>query len=125
MALLQWAKAQHIKSLRQVGLIVKLSIVHFEGAATMSERSNANRSVFVAGATGAIGRQLLPMLMGEGYGVFGTPRNARKTAQMAAIGVRPVLVAVFVRASLIAGVGEAKPDAIIHQLTYLSAAHFA
>ena len=81
MALLQWAKAQHIKSLRQVGLIVKLSIVHFEGAATMIERSNANRSVFVAGATGAIGRQLLPMLIGEGYEVFGTngiPRRPPK-----------------------------------------------
>ena len=56
----------------------------------MIERSNANRSVFVAGATGAIGRQLLPMLIGEGYQVFGTTRNRRKTAHMEAIGVRPV-----------------------------------
>src|SRR6478736_786761 len=125
MALLQWAKAQHIKSLRQVGLIVKLSIVHFEGAATMIERSNANRSVFVAGATGAIGRQLLPMLIGEGYQVFGTTRNRRKTAHMEAIGVRPVVVDVFDRDALIAAVGEAKPDVIIHQLTDLSAADFA
>ena len=125
MALLQWAKAQHIKSIRQVGLIVKLSIVHFEGAAAMSERSNANRSVFVAGATGAIGRQLLPMLIGEGYEVFGTTRNPKKTAQMEAIGVRPVVVDVFDRDALIAAVGESKPDVIIHQLTDLSAADFA
>jgi nucleoside-diphosphate-sugar epimerase len=125
MALLQWAKAQHIKSLRQVGSIVKLSIVHFEGAAVMSEHSNANRAVFVAGATGAIGRQLLPMLIGEGYEVFGTTRNPKKTAQMEAIGVRPVVVDVFDRNALIAAVGAAQPDVIIHQLTDLSAADFA
>src|SRR3954453_14779863 len=122
MALLKWAKAPHIKSLGQVGLIVKLSTVHFEGAATMSERSNANRTVFVAGATGAIGRQLLPMLIGAGDEVFGTTRNPRKTAQMGAVGVRPVVVDVFERDALIAAVGKAKPDVIIHQLTDLSAA---
>ena len=91
----------------------------------MIERSNANRSIFVAGATGAIGRQLLPMLIGEGYQVFGTTRNRRKTAHMEAIGVRPVVVDVFDRDALIAAVGEAKPDVIIHQLTDLSAADFA
>ena len=68
----------------------------------MSEHSNANRTVFVAGATGAIGRQLLPMLIGAGYKVFGTTRNPRKTAQMEAIGVRPGLVDVFDRDALIA-----------------------
>jgi nucleoside-diphosphate-sugar epimerase len=91
----------------------------------VSERSNANRSVFVAGASGAVGRQLLPMLIGAGYKVFGTTRNPGKTAQMAAIGVRPVLIDVFDRDSLIAAVREAKPDVIIHQLTDLSAADFA
>jgi nucleoside-diphosphate-sugar epimerase len=91
----------------------------------MSERSNANRTVFVAGATGAIGRQLLPMLIGAGYKVFGTTRNPRKTAQIEAIGVRPVVVDVFERDALIAAVGETKPDVIIHQLTDLSAADFA
>src|SRR3954462_14850616 len=78
MALLQWAKAQHIKSLRQVGSIVKLSIVHFEGAAVMSGHSNANRAVFVAGATGAIGRQLLPMLIGEGTRSSAPPAIPRR-----------------------------------------------
>jgi nucleoside-diphosphate-sugar epimerase len=106
-------------------LIVKRLTVHFEGGATMSERSKANRSVFVAGATGAIGRQLLPMLIGQGYEVFGTTRNPRKTAQMKAIGVSPVVVDVFDRDLLIAAVAKAKPDVIIHQLTDLSAADFA
>jgi nucleoside-diphosphate-sugar epimerase len=91
----------------------------------MSERLNANKTVFVAGAAGAIGRQLLPMLIGAGYDVFGTTRNPKKTASMETMGVRPLLVDVFDRDSLIAAVSEAKPDVIIHQLTDLSAADFA
>lgn len=91
----------------------------------MSERSSASRTVFVAGAAGAVGRQLLPMLIEAGYKVFGTTRSPAKTAQMEAIGVHPVVVDVFDRHALIAAVGEAKPDVIIHQLTDLSAADFA
>jgi nucleoside-diphosphate-sugar epimerase len=79
----------------------------------------------VAGAAGAIGRQLLPMLIGARYEVFGTTRNPAKTAQMEAIGVHPVLVDVYDRDALIAAVSKAKPDVIIHQLTDLSAADFA
>jgi nucleoside-diphosphate-sugar epimerase len=91
----------------------------------MSERSNAKRSVFVAGAAGAVGRQLLPMLTGAGYKVFGTTRKPTKTAPMEAIGVHPVVVDVFDRDALIAAVGAAKPDVIIHQLTDLATADFA
>lgn len=91
----------------------------------MSDKSKAKRSVFVAGATGAIGRQLLPMLVRAGYEVFGTTRDPRKVAQIEAIGARPVLVDVFDRAALIAAVGEADPDVIIHQLTDLTSADFA
>lgn len=91
----------------------------------MSVRSKESRSVFVAGAAGAVGRQLLPMLIEAGYKVFGTTRSPAKTGQMEAIGVRPVLVDVFDRDSLAAAVDEAKPDIIIHQLTDLSTADFA
>jgi nucleoside-diphosphate-sugar epimerase len=91
----------------------------------VSERPNANRTVLVAGAAGAIGRQLLPMLIGSGYEVFGTTRDPGKTAQLEAVGAHPVLVDVFDRASLITAVAEAKPDVIIHQLTDLSSVNFA
>src|ERR1700754_4245241 len=91
----------------------------------MNQNSSANRSVFVAGASGAIGRQLLPMLVAAGDKVFGTPRKPDKAAQMEAIGVHPVVVDAFDRPALIAAVGEAKPDVIIHQLTDLAAADFA
>jgi nucleoside-diphosphate-sugar epimerase len=65
------------------------------------------------------------MLIGAGYRVFGTTRNPAKTAQMEAIGVRPVVIDVFDRDSLIAAVREAKPHVIIDQLTDLSEADFA
>lgn len=91
----------------------------------MSQHSSAKGIVFVAGASGAIGRQLLPMLIDAGYKVFGTTRKPGKTAQMEAIGVHPVVVDAFDRPALITAVGEVKPDVIIHQLTDLSAADFA
>ena len=91
----------------------------------MSEHSNANRSIFVAGAVGAVGRQLLPMLVSSGYKVVGTTRNPAKSVLMEAIGVRPVVVDVFDRTALTEAVRTANPDVIIHQLTDLSAADFA
>ena len=72
----------------------------------MSERSNANRSIFVAGAAGAIGRQLLPMLIGTGYKVFGTTRKPGKTVSNAGDGSTRFLVDVFHRNSLIGAVGR-------------------
>ena len=79
----------------------------------------------MAGATGAIGRQLLPMLIAAGYEVSGTTRNLEKAGSMETIGVRPVVVDAYDRDALIAAVGEAKPDVIVHQLTDLSTADFA
>ena len=108
-----WPELQHIESVKGVGLTARLSTVHPEGVATVSERSNANRSVFVAGAAGAIGRQLLPMLVGVWVrGIPGPPANPGKTTQIEAVGARPVLVDVFDRASLITAVkrGEAGSD---------------
>jgi nucleoside-diphosphate-sugar epimerase len=64
------------------------------------------------------------MLVGAGYEVFGTTRDPGKMARMEAVGARPVLVDVFDRDALIAAVGEARPDVIIHQLTDLAAADF-
>lgn len=91
----------------------------------MSDLLKTKRTVFVAGAMGAVGRQLLPMLVSAGYDVFGTTRDPKKAVQMEAIGVRPVLVNVFDRTALIAAVGEVKPDTIIHQLTDLTTADFS
>jgi nucleoside-diphosphate-sugar epimerase len=65
------------------------------------------------------------MLVKAGYDVFGTTRDPGKTAQIEAMGAHPVLVDVFHRPALIAAVGAAHPDVIIHQLTDLTTADFA
>lgn len=76
--------------------------------------------VFVAGATGAIGRQLVPMLLGAGHEVTGTTRRPERTAWLTGLGARAAVVDVLdagaVRTAL-AGVG---PEVVIHQLTDLA-----
>lgn len=78
-----------------------------------------NRTLFLAGASGAIGRRLLPLLVGDGWRVFGMTRSAEKTALLRDLGAEPVLVDVFDAASLNAAVARAEPEAVIHQLTDL------
>ncbi len=77
------------------------------------------RSVFVAGAGGAIGRRLLPQLSGAGYTVFGTTRSADKSAELRALGAIPVVVDVFDAAALAKALRDAHPDVVMHQLTNL------
>ncbi len=81
--------------------------------------------VFLAGATGAIGRLLLPMLVNAGYEVTGTTRSATKTASIAAAGGRPVVVDALDRDKLFAALAEAQPDVVIHMMTDLNGRDFA
>ena len=53
------------------------------------------RKIFLAGATGAIGSRLMPLLLDAGYEVFGTTRSKTKAAALQALGVTPVVVDVF------------------------------
>ncbi|WP_370677536.1 NAD-dependent epimerase/dehydratase family protein [Pleomorphomonas sp. PLEO] len=78
-----------------------------------------SRTIFLAGATGAIGRRLSPILVAEGWRVVGATRSSDKLADLRALGVEPVVVDVFDAATLTKVVAEAKPDVVIHQLTDL------
>ena len=75
--------------------------------------------IFLAGATGAIGRRLLPLLLGAGCEVTGTTRRPEKAAALAALGVRPVVVDIFDGEALTRALAETTPDVLIHQLTDL------
>ncbi len=77
--------------------------------------------IFLAGAGGAIGRRLTPLLVRDGHAVVGSTRAADKAEAIARLGATPIVVDVFDDAALIRAVAEAKPDAIIHQLTDLPA----
>jgi nucleoside-diphosphate-sugar epimerase len=73
--------------------------------------------VFLAGATGVIGRRLLPLLLAEGHDVTGMTRSAGRMEQLRAAGAESVLADAFDAQELKRVVAEARPDAVIHQLT--------
>ena len=75
--------------------------------------------VFLAGASGVIGRRLTPLLVRAGHTVVGTTRSAEKAGLLRSLGAEPVVADVFDAAALARAVAEAKPDAVIHQLTDL------
>ena len=75
--------------------------------------------IFLAGATGAIGRRLVPLLLNAKHYVIGTTRSTTKVDGLRAAGVEPVVVDVFDAQALFAAVSEAHPDIIVHQLTDL------
>jgi len=77
--------------------------------------------IFLAGAAGAIGRRLVPLLLQAGHEVTGTTRSADKAKDLEKAGVTPAVVDVFNADALQAAVKAAKPEAVIHQLTDLSA----
>jgi nucleoside-diphosphate-sugar epimerase len=81
--------------------------------------------IFFAGASGVVGRSLVPMLIAEGHTVSGTTRDPNKADLLRSLGAQPVVVDVYDRDGLIAAVKAARPDAIIHQLTDLTRLDFA
>jgi nucleoside-diphosphate-sugar epimerase len=81
--------------------------------------------VFLAGATGAIGRRLVPLLLQAGHAVTGTSRKPEGLAHLEEAGVRPVRVDAFDVDAVAVAVREAHPDAIINQLTDLPPTHDA
>lgn len=77
--------------------------------------------VFVAGATGAIGRPLVAQLVAAGHEVTGTTRSAARARGLVDAGAAPVVLDAFDSPALHDAVVRARPDAVVHQLTALSA----
>jgi nucleoside-diphosphate-sugar epimerase len=77
--------------------------------------------IFVAGASGVIGRSLVPLLRKAGHEVTGTTRTREGSARLVALGIDAVIVDVFDANALECAVIAAAPDIVIHQLTDLSA----
>jgi nucleoside-diphosphate-sugar epimerase len=76
--------------------------------------------VLVAGATGALGRQLVPRLVARGHDVAGTTRSASRTEILDALGATPFVLDALDGDAVARVVGQARPDVIVHQLTALS-----
>jgi nucleoside-diphosphate-sugar epimerase len=73
--------------------------------------------VFLAGATGAIGKQLVPRLVAAGHEVHGMTRSESKRAMLAELGAVPVIADALDPHQVAEAVGRARPDVIVHQLT--------
>jgi 2-alkyl-3-oxoalkanoate reductase len=80
--------------------------------------------VFVAGATGAIGKQLVPMLVEGGHEVTGMTRTPARAASIEAMGASPAIADALDPEAVAAAVAEAEPEAIIHELTAIETASF-
>jgi nucleoside-diphosphate-sugar epimerase len=75
--------------------------------------------IFLAGASGVIGRRLTPLLRSAGHDVIGTTRSAEGARKLEAAGVRPAIVDVYDAAALERAAAAAQPHVVIHQLTDL------
>jgi nucleoside-diphosphate-sugar epimerase len=73
--------------------------------------------VFVAGATGAIGKQLVPRLVAAGHEVIGMTRSESKQAKLSELGATPVVADARDPDQVAEAVARAMPDVIVHQLT--------
>jgi 2-alkyl-3-oxoalkanoate reductase len=76
--------------------------------------------VFVAGATGALGRHLVPGLVAAGHEVTASTRTPGKVAQLRELGAEPVVVDGLDREAVIAAIWDAGPEVIVHEMTALA-----
>jgi nucleoside-diphosphate-sugar epimerase len=75
--------------------------------------------IFLAGATGAIGRRLLPLLRRAGHEVTGMTRSETRAEELRAEGVEPVVGDALDADRLRTVVAEARPEVVVHQLTQI------
>lgn len=76
--------------------------------------------IFLAGATGALGRRLVPRLVSNGYQIVGMTRSAEKAESLRSVGVEPVVADGLDRDAVLQAVTRAKPEVVIHQMTSLT-----
>jgi 2-alkyl-3-oxoalkanoate reductase len=76
--------------------------------------------VFVAGASGVVGRRLVPQLVAGGYEVVAMTRNEETAGRLRAAGAQPVVADALDREGVLRAVTRARPEVLIHQLTALT-----
>jgi nucleoside-diphosphate-sugar epimerase len=76
--------------------------------------------ILLAGATGAVGKRLVPLLVRSGHQVVATTRTANKIEALRAAGAEPVVLDALDRTAVMAAVAAARPEVVVHQLTALT-----
>ncbi len=77
-------------------------------------------TVFIAGATGVIGRRLVPLLLQRGHAVVGMTRTPTGRERLERLGARAVIADALDPDAVGRAISEAAPDVVMHQLTALS-----
>ncbi len=86
---------------------------------TKFKKKSMSKTIFLAGATGAIGQVLTPLLIENGWKVYGTTRSKDKITLLQELGAEPVVIDVYEAGRLKDILIEIKPDVVINQLTDL------
>ncbi|MBM3530643.1 MAG: NAD-dependent epimerase/dehydratase family protein [Alphaproteobacteria bacterium] len=76
-------------------------------------------NIFLAGATGVVGRRLVPLLRDAGHNVTGITRSPEKAAALETLGVRAAVADVYDARALLKAMAASYPDVVVHQLTDL------
>lgn len=76
--------------------------------------------IFVAGASGALGRRLVPLLVDCGFDVVAMTRSVEKARTLHDLGAEPVVADGLVRSDVMAAVRRSEPEVVIHQMTGLT-----
>ena len=104
--------------------VIERTAAGLEQVRRMSHPAGAVRQqgmrILVAGATGAIGKQLVPALAAAGHDVTALVRSAAAAETVRALGAEPAHGDALDRAEVVAAVRAARPDVIVHQLTALA-----
>ena len=78
--------------------------------------------IYLAGASGAIGRRLVPRLVASGHEVIAATRSAQKAGQLRLHGAEPVVVDGLDESAVLDAVSRAEPEVVIHEMTALTGA---
>jgi 2-alkyl-3-oxoalkanoate reductase len=78
--------------------------------------------IYLAGASGAIGRRLVPQLVASGHEVIAATRSAQKAAELRLRGAEPVVVDGRDERAVLDAVSRAEPEVVIHEMTALTGA---
>src|SRR3990170_470613 len=85
----------------------------------LQRRQNIRGKLFLAGASGAIGRRLIPLLVADGWTVMGMTRSPARATAMQQLGIQAVVADAFDGSAVMAAVSSFLPDVLLHQLTDL------
>src|SRR5438045_4091050 len=85
-----------------------------------TERKEHAMKIFVAGASGVLGRRLVPLLADAGHDVVGTTTSPQKLETLRALGAQPVVLDLLDAEAVGRAISEAEPEVVVHEATALS-----